>query len=59
MPVTIRPGELLPRELLDWVIAAQAFNQGFDTFEYVAASLLDLEWHMLTPDNIPADVQAF
>ena len=52
-------GELLPRELLDRVIAAQAFNQGFDTFEYVAASLLDLEWHMLTPDNIPADVQAF
>jgi len=52
-------GELLPRELLDRVIAAQAFNQGFDTFEYVAASLLDLEWHMLTLDNIPADVQAF
>ena len=52
-------GELLPRELLDRVIAAQGFNQGFDTFEYVAASLLDLEWHMLTPENTPTDVQAF
>lgn len=52
-------GELLPRALLDRVIAAQGFNQGFDTFEYVAASLLDLDWHMLTPDNIPTDVQAF
>lgn len=54
-----RTGELLPRELLDRVIAAQSFNQGFDTFEYVAASLLDLEWHMLTPENIPTDVEAF
>jgi peptidyl-dipeptidase Dcp len=52
-------GELLPSELLDRVIAAQSFNQGFDTFEYVAASLLDQEWHMLTPDNIPTDVEAF
>eukprot|EP00388_Colpodella_angusta_P025442 GDKK01002681.1.p1 GENE.GDKK01002681.1~~GDKK01002681.1.p1 ORF type:complete len:787 (+),score=208.18 GDKK01002681.1:219-2363(+) len=24
---------------------ASAFNQGFETFEYVAAALIDLEWH--------------
>lgn len=52
-------GELLPRELLDRVIAAQGFNQGFDTYEYVAASLLDLEWHMLTPDEVPTEAESF
>lgn len=54
-----RTGEQLPVELLNRVIAAQSFNQGFDTFEYVAASLLDLEWHMLTPEQIPADIESF
>lgn len=52
-------GEPLPRALLDRVIAARTFNQGFDTFEYIAASLLDIEWHMLVEENIPTDVAAF
>lgn len=52
-------GEPLPRALLDRVIAARTFNQGFDTFEYIAASLLDMEWHMLVEENIPTDVEAF
>jgi peptidyl-dipeptidase Dcp len=49
----------MPKELLDRLIAANSFNQGFDTQEYVAASLLDMEWHMLTPETIPTDVEAF
>ncbi len=52
-------GEPLPMALLEKVIAAQSFNQGFDTFEYVAASLLDLEWHMLSPGEVPSDLEAF
>lgn len=52
-------GEMMPKELLDRLIAANSFNQGFDTQEYVAASLLDMEWHMLTPDAIPTDMEAF
>ncbi len=46
-------GEAMPRELLDKVLATQAFNQGFTTTEYLAASLLDMAWHQLTPDQVP------
>lgn len=52
-------GEKIPSELLDKVIAAKNFNQGFDTQEYLAATMLDLEWHLLAPDEIPADVEEF
>lgn len=52
-------GEPIPQELLDNVIHASKFNQGFDTLEYLAAAILDLEWHTLTTDNIPDDVEAF
>ena len=41
------------------MIRASRFNQGFDTLEYLAAALLDLEWHCLNPNQIPADVEAF
>ena len=46
-------GEPMPTELLDKVLAAQKFNQGFKTTEYLAASLLDQAWHQLTPDQVP------
>ena len=46
-------GEAMPRELLDKVLATQSFNQGFTTTEYLAASLLDMAWHQLTPDQVP------
>lgn len=52
-------GAQIPKDLLDKVISAKKFNKGFDTLEYLSASLLDLEWHMLTSDQIPADVEAF
>ncbi|MEX0721988.1 MAG: M3 family metallopeptidase [Balneolaceae bacterium] len=52
-------GEQIPEELLDKLLAAQAFNQGFDTQEYLAATMLDLEWHMLSPTEIPEDVESF
>jgi peptidyl-dipeptidase Dcp len=32
------------------------FNQGFETVEYLAASLLDMDWHTQTPGS---DVEAF
>lgn len=52
-------GEQIPQELLDRVIAARGFNQGFDTQEYLASALLDMEWHMLGTDEVPEDVLAF
>jgi peptidyl-dipeptidase Dcp len=46
-------GELVPQELLDKVLRAQKFNQGFATTEYLAAALLDQAWHQITPDQAP------
>jgi len=54
-----KTGEPIPKELLDKVIKASKFNQGFDTLEYLSAALLDLEWHSLTTEEIPTDAEAF
>ncbi|HEY3964968.1 MAG TPA: M3 family metallopeptidase [Planctomycetaceae bacterium] len=52
-------GEPIPKDLLAKAIRAKKFNKGFDTLEYLAAALLDLEWHMLTSEKVPADVELF
>ncbi len=52
-------GESIPPELLERVIQSSRFNQGFDTLEYLAAAILDLEWHTRTVDQIPDDIEAF
>ena len=52
-------GDPIPKDLLDKTISAKKFNKGFETLEYLAAALLDLEWHMLTSELIPADVELF
>jgi peptidyl-dipeptidase Dcp len=54
-----KTGAPMPKELLDKVIAAKKFNQGFMTTEYLAASLLDQRWHQLTPAQVPTDVLGF
>ncbi len=41
-------GEVIPESLVERMLAAANFNQGFETTEYVAASLLDLRWHTLS-----------
>ena len=46
-------GEAMPTALLEKVLATQAFNQGFATTEYLAASLLDQAWHQLGPGELP------
>lgn len=52
-------GEPIPAQLMDKIIAARHFNQGYDSLEYLAAALLDLDWHNLSPEQIPTDVLAF
>jgi peptidyl-dipeptidase Dcp len=52
-------GKPMSPELLDKVLAAEKFNQGFKTTEYLAATLLDQAWHQLTPQEIPNDALAF
>ena len=52
--------EVIPNDLIAKIEAVETFNQGFMTTELVAASILDLKWHMLS--EIPADasfVEAF
>lgn len=41
-------GKVIPNELIKKMQASSVFNQGFTTGEYVAASLLDMDWHSLT-----------
>ena len=55
-------GEPMPAELVASLQAAQSYGEGFATTEYLAAALLDLEWHRRSPDD-PAvaveDVESF
>ena len=41
-------GEPIPDELIQKIINSQYFNKGFETVEYLAAAILDMNWHMLT-----------
>lgn len=52
-------GEPIPAELLDKVLKSHQFNQGFDTTEYLAAALLDMEWHSIPAGTQIDDVAAF
>ena len=52
-------GEPMPQALLDKMLAARKFNQGFMTTEYLAASLLDQAWYQLAPADVPTDVLGF
>lgn len=47
-------GKPIPKELMDKVLAADKFNQGFATTEYLAAALLDQSWHQLQAGETPA-----
>ena len=51
-------GEPIPADLLERVLSARTFNQGFATTEYLAATLLDLAWHRLTPPEVPEASEA-
>ena len=59
--VHYQTGEPIPQELLERVLSARTFNQGFATTEYLAATLLDLAWHRLTAAEVPeaSEVVAF
>ncbi len=48
-------GAPMPRELMDRLIAARNFNQGFATVEYLASALVDLDFHA---GPAPADPMA-
>ena len=53
-----KTGEVIPEALVNKLKKAGTFDQGFITTEYLAASLLDLEYHSQTKD-ITVDANAF
>jgi peptidyl-dipeptidase Dcp len=53
-----RTGEPLPEALLERLLAARNFNQGFATVEYTACALLDLELHARA-DAGQVDIEAY
>src|SRR5947207_6547357 len=54
-----KTGDPIPQALLDKVVAAEKFNQGYKTTEYLGASLLDQAWHQINPSEVPKDAMAF
>lgn len=51
-------GEPMPQELIARIRAADNFNQGFSTGEYLASALMDMVYHTTDPAEI-GDVQTF
>ncbi|WP_298942309.1 M3 family metallopeptidase [uncultured Microbacterium sp.] len=49
-------GEPLPSSVVDKLRASEAFNQGFATSEYLAASWIDQAWHSLTAEQAASDL---
>lgn len=54
-----KTGEPLPQELLDKYNACGKYGQGFATTEYLAASLVDMDLHVLTEVPEDFDVMKF
>jgi peptidyl-dipeptidase Dcp len=56
-----KSGEPMPKALMDKVLAARKFNQGYATTEYLAAALVDQALHQLKPNETPsaADIESF
>ena len=46
-----KTGEVIPDSLVEKIQAAKTFNQGFITLELIAASILDMDWHMIADTN--------
>ncbi|AVM64911.1 M3 family metallopeptidase [Dietzia cinnamea] len=57
----VETGEPIGEELVERMREAERFGEGQATVEYLAAALIDLEWHSLTPKEAEAvtDVDEF
>ncbi|HWA68399.1 MAG TPA: M3 family metallopeptidase [Rhizomicrobium sp.] len=51
-------GEPIPGPLLDRLLAAQKYGQGFATVEFLASALIDMDFHTLQPGADPLEAQA-
>ena len=56
--VHYQTGKAMPKALIDKILKARTFNQGFATVEFLGSALVDMDYHALTnADGI--DVAAF
>lgn len=50
-------GETIPKKLIDKMVAASKFGQGFSNTEFLAAALLDMDFHVYsTPEKLGKDI---
>ncbi|MGE4610991.1 MAG: M3 family metallopeptidase [Paracoccaceae bacterium] len=54
----VETGEPMPKEMLERLEAAKNFDQGFDTVEFIASAMVDIDFHTGTPPNDPMSAQA-
>ena len=53
-----KTGEVIPQALVDKIVKSGKFNQGFVTVEYLAAAILDMDYHTITKGG-DIDVEKF
>ena len=51
-------GEPMPKPLLEKLLAARNYGQGFATVEFLASALIDMDFHTLPPGSDPMEAQA-
>jgi peptidyl-dipeptidase Dcp len=54
-----KTGEAMPNDLVEKIKKSRTFNQGFALTEYLQAALLDMAWHMLSPEAPLQDANTF
>jgi peptidyl-dipeptidase Dcp len=54
-----KTGQTIPQELVQKILAARTFNQGYEVGEALEAARLDLDWHSLPASAPRQDVDKF
>jgi peptidyl-dipeptidase Dcp len=49
-------GEPMPAEMVDKLLRASNFNQGFEVTEYLASAILDMRYHTADPADLDPDL---
>ncbi len=57
--VHYKTGQPIPQQLVQKVLSARTFNQGYELGEVLEAARLDLDWHSLPADANVQDVDKF
>jgi peptidyl-dipeptidase Dcp len=57
--VNYRTGQPIPQDLVNKIMAARTFNQGYEVGEALEAARLDLDWHSLPATAPRQDVDQF